>query len=62
MTRWLDEDEQRTWRSFLATSELLYAALDRQLQRDAGITHASYIVLAMLSEAPDRALRMSDLA
>jgi DNA-binding MarR family transcriptional regulator len=62
VTRWLDEDEQRTWRSFLATSELLYAALDRQLQRDAGITHASYIVLAMLSEAPDRALRMSDLA
>lgn len=62
MTRWLDEDEQRTWRSFLATSELLYAALGRQLQRDAGITHASYIVLAMLSEAPDRSLRMSDLA
>lgn len=62
MTRWLDEDEQRTWRSFLATSELLYGALDRQLQRDAGITHASYIVLAMLSEAPDRSLRMSDLA
>ena len=62
MTRWLDEDEQRTWRSFMATSELLYAALDRQLQRDAGITHASYIVLAILSEAPDRSLRMSDLA
>jgi DNA-binding MarR family transcriptional regulator len=62
VTRWLDEDEQRTWRSFLATSELLYAALDRQLQRDAGITHTSYIVLAMLSEAPDRSLRMSDLA
>ena len=38
VTRWLDEDEQRTWRSFLATSELLYAALDRQLQRDAGIS------------------------
>jgi DNA-binding MarR family transcriptional regulator len=62
VTRWLDEDEQRTWRNFLATSELLYGALDRQLQRDAGITHASYIVLAMLSEAPDRSLRMSDLA
>jgi DNA-binding MarR family transcriptional regulator len=62
VTRWLDEDEQRTWRSFLATSELLYAALDRQLQRDAGITHTSYIVLAMLSEAADRSLRMSDLA
>lgn len=62
MTRWLDDDEQQTWRSFLATSELLYGALDRQLQRDAGITHASYIVLAVLSEAPDRSLRMSDLA
>jgi DNA-binding MarR family transcriptional regulator len=62
MTRWLDDDEQRTWRSFLATSELLYAALDRQLQRDAGINHASYVVLAMLSEAPGRSLRMSELA
>ena len=62
MTRWLDEEEQRTWRGFLATSEVLYAALDRQLQRDSGITHASYIVLAMLSEAPGRSLRMSDLA
>ena len=62
MTRWLDDDEQRTWRAFLAVSELLYGALDRQLQRDAGITHASYVVLAMLSEAPDRSLRMSDLA
>lgn len=62
MTRWLDEGEQRTWRSFLATSELLYGALDRQLQRDAGITHASYIVLAMLSEAPGRSMRMSELA
>ena len=62
MTRWLDDDEQRTWRSFLATSELLYGALDRQLQRDAGINHASYVVLAMLSEAPGRSLRMSELA
>jgi len=62
VARWLDEDEQRTWRSFLATAELLNAALDRQLQRDAGITLASYVVLAMLSEAPDRSLRMSELA
>jgi DNA-binding MarR family transcriptional regulator len=61
MTRWLDDDEQRTWRAFLTTSELLYGALDRQLQRDAGITHASYVALAMLSEAPGRSLRMSEL-
>ena len=62
MTRWLDEDEQATWRAFLATSELLYAALDRQLQRDAGLTHGTYVVLAMLSEAPGRSLRMTELA
>jgi DNA-binding MarR family transcriptional regulator len=60
--RWLDADEQRAWRTYLAMTELLPAALDQQLQRDAGITHASYIVLAMLSEAPGRALRMSELA
>lgn len=62
MTRWLDDSEQATWRAFLATSELLYAALDRQLQRDAGMTHGTYVVLAMLSEAPGRSLRMSELA
>jgi DNA-binding MarR family transcriptional regulator len=62
VTRWLDDDEQRTWRAFLAMGEQLYAALDRQLQRDAGMTHGTYVVLAMLSEAPDRSLRMTDLA
>jgi DNA-binding MarR family transcriptional regulator len=62
MTRWLDDEEQRTWRRFLAVNELLTAALDRQLQRDAGMTHGTYVVLAMLSEAPDRSLRMAELA
>lgn len=61
-TRWLDSDEQRTWRSFLAASELVATALDAQLQRDSGMPHAYYIVLAMLSEAPGRTLRMSNLA
>jgi DNA-binding MarR family transcriptional regulator len=62
VTRWLDEKEQATWRAFLATSELLYSALDRELQRDAGMTHGTYVVLAMLSEAPGRSLRMTELA
>src|SRR5215469_12893326 len=38
------------------------AALDAQLQRDAGISHFEYQVLAGLSEAPCRTLRMSVLA
>ena len=60
--RWLDEEQQRTWRALLAVCELVPRALDTQLQRDAGISHAAYVVLAMLSEAPGRSRRMSDLA
>ena len=60
--RWLDEEQQRTWRAWLAVAELVPRALDAQLQRDAGLSHAAYVVLAMLSEAPGRSRRMSDLA
>jgi DNA-binding MarR family transcriptional regulator len=60
--RWLDEEQQRTWRAWLTASELVPRVLDAQLQRDAGISHAAYIVLAMLSESPTRSRRMSDLA
>lgn len=62
MTRWLDPDEQRTWRAFLTASRALMATLDRELQRDAGMPHAYYEILVRLSEAPGRQLRMSDLA
>lgn len=60
--RWLDDDEQRAWRALIALTHLLPAALDRQLLRDAGIPHAYYVILAMLSEAPERSMRMSRLA
>ncbi|MDQ7906035.1 MarR family transcriptional regulator [Phytohabitans sp. ZYX-F-186] len=62
MTRWLDEEEQRTWRAFLHASRALWDRLDRELQRDAGMPHAYYEILVRLSEAPQRMLRMSDLA
>jgi len=62
VTQWLDDEQQRTWRAWLAVAELLPRALDAQLQRDAGISHAAYVVLAMLSESPHRSRRMSDLA
>jgi DNA-binding MarR family transcriptional regulator len=60
--RWLDDDEQRTWRAFIAAFRLLFEQLDRELQRDAGIPHTYYEILVRLSEAPGRALRMSQLA
>jgi DNA-binding MarR family transcriptional regulator len=59
---WLDEQEQRAWRGLTAMIHLLPAALDRQLRAEADIPHAYYLILAMLSEAPERTLRMSDLA
>lgn len=60
--RWLTPGELDAWLSYVATSTLLESALDRQLQRDSGMPHAYYQILAMLSEVPDRTLRMSDLA
>lgn len=62
MTRWLDAEEQRAWRAYLTATQLLQAQLDRELQRDSGIPHTYYEILVRLSEAPDRVLRMSDLA
>jgi DNA-binding MarR family transcriptional regulator len=60
--RWLDAEERQTWLSLAALLIRLPSALDAQLRRDAGISHFEYQVLAALSEAPDRTLRMSYLA
>jgi DNA-binding MarR family transcriptional regulator len=62
MTRWLSAEEQRAWRSYVESAKVLFDALDRQLQRDADMPHAYYEILVRLSEAPERALRMSELA
>jgi len=61
-TRWLDDDEQTTWRTFLAATHLLMDRLDRELQTGVGMPHTYYEILVRLSEAPGRAMRMSDLA
>ena len=60
--RWLTADERATWLRFAALLQLLPAALDTQLNRDEQLTHFEYFCLAMLSEAPDRTLRMTELA
>ena len=61
-TRWLGPSEQRAWRAYLDATTLLFDALDRQLQRDSGMPLAYYEILVRLSEAPQRSLRMSELA
>ena len=60
--RWLTADEQCTWRNAFAAWQWLFAAVDGQLQRDSGMPLAYYEILVQLSEAPDRALRMTQLA
>jgi DNA-binding MarR family transcriptional regulator len=59
---WLEPGELDAWLAYVAATAQLEAALDRQLQRDSGMPHAYYQILAMLSEVPERTLRMSDLA
>src|SRR3954447_6016323 len=61
-TAWLTEDERAAWLRLIAVVELLPGILDAQLRADAGLTHFEYFVLAMLSEAPERTLRMTSLA
>lgn len=61
-TRWLDDDELSAWVRLVAVVELLPGVLDTQLRRDSGLAHFEYFVLAMLSEAPERTLRMTALA
>jgi DNA-binding MarR family transcriptional regulator len=60
-TRWLDDDEQRSWRAYLRGSRMLEVALDRDLARH-GTQLSEYELISMLSEVPGGRLRMSALA
>lgn len=60
--RWLSSDEIEAWIPFASMLLTLPAALDAQLQRDAGLTFYEYSVLAALSETEAGGFRMSDLA
>jgi len=59
--KWLDSDEMRAWRSYITTSVDLMKALEHDVA-PYGITMGDYQLLAMISEAPDRRLRLCDLA
>ena len=60
--RWLDGIERDAWLSLIGVIIRLPAALDAQLQRDAGLSHFEYMVMVNLSNADDHVLRMSQLA
>ncbi|MGP3949216.1 MarR family winged helix-turn-helix transcriptional regulator [Streptomyces sp. 7N604] len=60
--RWLTDEEQRTWQAYLHATALLEDHLDRQLQRDAAMPHVYYGLLVTLERAPERRMRMTELA
>ncbi len=60
--RWLDQEERQTWLALAGALIRLPATLDAQLQRDAGISYFEYQLMAVLSEVPQRTLRLSELA
>ena len=60
--RWLTPEQEQAWLALLAAMIWLPAAVDAQLQRDAGITKTEYDVLAWLSMSPGGTARMSEIA
>lgn len=59
--RWLDDREQRAWRSLMAMQAGIEEYLERQLRSRNGLSNADFQVLAHLSEAPDGQLRSFEL-
>lgn len=61
-TPWLTAEEQKIWRSFLGGTIVLNDRLDRDLRTAHGLSMPEYEILVRLSEAPDRSIRMAELA
>jgi DNA-binding MarR family transcriptional regulator len=60
--RWLDDTEAAAWRAYLLMTHLLQRELDSQLQRDAGMPHTYYGILARLSDQSPSTIRVTDIA
>ena len=61
-TRWLDPGQQQAWRAFIVGTTLLMERLDRDLRESHDLSLPEYEILVRLSEAPERRLRMAELA
>lgn len=61
-TRWLDAEQQRSWRAYLVGTTLLTDRLDRDLREHHDLSMPEYEILVRLSEAPGRRMRMAELA
>ncbi|GAA4877581.1 MarR family winged helix-turn-helix transcriptional regulator [Serinicoccus chungangensis] len=61
MVRWLDEEEQRAWRSILRGSHLVRLIMEEALD-ELGVSLGEYELMSMVSEAPGGRMRMAELA
>ncbi|TPQ22010.1 MarR family winged helix-turn-helix transcriptional regulator [Streptomyces sporangiiformans] len=59
---WLTADEKEAWTGLVSLVLLLPGKLESPLQQEAGLTLFEYLTLSHISEAPERRLRMSELA
>jgi DNA-binding MarR family transcriptional regulator len=59
--RWLNAAEMKAWRRYIIASRRLLEALDSDLEGH-DLSMADYEILAQLSDAPERKMRMSELA
>jgi DNA-binding MarR family transcriptional regulator len=62
MTEPLSATQQAAWRAFVESSWALHTRLEDDLRATTGLSMADYHVLVVLSEAPERRLRMGELA
>ena len=60
--RWLNADQQGSWRAFAVGVTLLLDRLDADLQRAFDLSLTEYGILVRLSERPGRSMRMAQLA
>src|SRR5258705_12500064 len=59
---WLTPAQLEAWQALTLLLARLPTALEAQLQRDSQLSYVEYYALAGLSEQPDHAMRMSELA
>ncbi|GAB3768890.1 DNA-binding MarR family transcriptional regulator [Nocardioides ginsengisegetis] len=62
LARWLDTEQQRSWRGLVMGTTLLFDRLDDDLRREFDISLVEYEILVRLSECDGRKLRMAQLA
>ncbi|MFL6086551.1 MAG: MarR family winged helix-turn-helix transcriptional regulator [Mycobacterium sp.] len=60
--KWLSPAQLESWQALTLLFARLPTALEAQLQRDSQLSYIEYYVLAGLSEQPNQAMRMSELA